>query len=100
MEIRLGLAFLGDRCILLGDFSDWKGSYDHFRRLDASSGNMSLSASNHIYPGSGDVASGRKKGLEMLPELDNLVADDVIRIFEKDEDDEEIELSGECDVGK
>ncbi|KAI3766048.1 hypothetical protein L2E82_16096 [Cichorium intybus] len=51
--------------------------------------------------GSGDVASGsvdvegRKKGLEMLPELDNLVADDVIRIFEKDEDDEEIELSGE-----
>ncbi|KAI3707932.1 hypothetical protein L2E82_36871 [Cichorium intybus] len=37
----------------------------------------------------------RKKGLEMLPELDNLDADDVIRIFEKDEDDEDIELSGE-----
>ncbi|KAI3791556.1 hypothetical protein L2E82_05374 [Cichorium intybus] len=38
----------------------------------------------------------RKKGLEMLSELDNLVADDVIEIDEKDEeDDEEIESSGE-----
>ena len=42
-----------------------------------------------------DLINYRKKGLDMLSELDKPVVDDTIGINEKDLDDEDIESSGE-----